>query len=48
MFPEAIEIYMLKALFLGPERILIRSDPIYIVILAIDIQAHASDPNLET
>lgn len=30
MFPEAIEIYMLKALFLVPERILIRRDPIYI------------------
>lgn len=39
---------MLKALFLVPERILIRSDPIYVAILAVDIKAHASDPNLET
>lgn len=34
IFPEAMEIYMLKALLLVPERILIRSDPIYICDLS--------------
>ena len=39
---------MLDTLLLVPGRILIRSDPIYICELAIDIRTPASKGNLET